>query len=334
MHVGSIRFLVLLLAAVCCHPPFAAGASKLVDPLVESWRQHERPQGLPNLLRNSNTLTTIVIPEARILVASLAKVGSTTLGDLFTTYRANWPGVSPGLKNFLLHGKRGGRPMPINRSNPLKVGWRRAQLQQALADPAWRTATFVRDPVERFVSAFISKCIPGHDNRPLDCIFLPQELLQRWRSNRRARRVVRPDQWPSFNSALQQLAASMRGEGPAVDDLHWAPQTRLCGGLSNNTGLRYYDAVVLYEPATFGQRLEQVLQYVGVEEAERARLLQNIHRKRKKRTAHTTHARQRVCDFIKTQQQLEVLLSFYAEDYREYAYLGMVPPTMASLCVR
>lgn len=317
----------------------AAAASISADPLVASWQQHEKPAGLPPLKSDTDMFTIIVVPETRVLVTSLAKVGSTTLSHLFVAYRAHLPGVSPALAHLLLTGKRPDRPhertMDIHaRSNPQSLGWDLHQLKQALADPTWRTVAFVRDPVARFASAFISKCVPGHDKDWSECIFLPEEVLQQWDSikSHRASVMLSPDRWPTIDDAVQHLAAAMRGDGRAVKNLHWRPQTQLGGGLSNSTGLPYYNAVVVYDAETFGTRMAQVLEFVGVQEQHRVELMQRVHKERVRTPRHNTGAHKRLCDLVKTPEQLRVIVDFYADDYREFAFLGLAPPTWEELC--
>jgi hypothetical protein len=46
----------------------------------------------------------------------------------------------------------------------------RSDLEDALEDPAWHKGVFVRDPLERFLSGYRSKCEPGHDGDTRHCM--------------------------------------------------------------------------------------------------------------------------------------------------------------------
>lgn len=186
---------------------------------------------------------------------------------------------------------------------------------------------FVRDPVARFVSAFLSKCTPGHD-LGFACIFLPDKLLDGWRKDT----VVQPEQWPTFDEAVKRVAAALRGDSPLRHDIHWLPQTQLGGGLTNSTGLRYYDAVVVYNAATFGTRLEQLLEFVGVDPEDEEKLLGGMRAERMKHPEHRTHAGGSMCTLLTSQEQVDTLVKYYQDDYREFAHLGIKPPTLVELC--
>lgn len=253
--------------------------------------------------------------------------------------------MAPELKEFLLtgqvlrddasgtHARR--KFVDIHaRSNPIGVGWtpERERFAAALMDPDWRTIAIVRDPVARFVSAFGSKCLPDRARYPEACIFLPQPLLKSWLGDKTMRRVVQPEEWPTFEQAVQHVAAALRGEATLLGDIHWVAQTKLNGGLTNATTLRYYDGIVVYDSATFSTRLELLLEFAGATLAEKEKVIDHMHAQRARMPAHRPGGRSAMCKMLATQEQVDILASYYAEDYREFAHLGLSPPILAELC--
>jgi hypothetical protein len=68
----------------------------------------------------------------------------------------------------------------------------------------------LRDPLDRFLSAYLSKCILA-ESGPWDCFWL--------RSS------------PSLTAVVRKLE-----NGDDKGNSHWAPQARMCGGLNHNLG--------------------------------------------------------------------------------------------------
>jgi len=85
-----------------------------------------------------------------------------------------------------------------------------ADLEEALNDPAWTKATFLRDPLERLMSAYQSKCV-----EPMDCGGC--EGLEN-------RGSIKPD--------ISELADIIQYSSNA----HFLPQSSLCGGLAETIG--------------------------------------------------------------------------------------------------
>lgn len=83
-------------------------------------------------------------------------------------------------------------------------------LESALNDPTWTKATFLRDPLERMVSAYISKCV-----RPREC-----------------GSCMGLETSDSEDPEIAQLADTLEYTG----DAHFLPQSSLCGGLGDNIG--------------------------------------------------------------------------------------------------
>ena len=133
--------------------------------------------------------------------------------------------------------------LPIWKFNTFqKVGWNKQHLEDALADREWQKVVFYRDPMERFLSAFLSKCNRGsgdNDGSQHCYNFLKQHHFGRGVKG--------------FEKAVRKLALLDREVGhseqlAAGHDAHFARQAEFCGGL--NGTLQYYDTVVRLERAT------------------------------------------------------------------------------------
>lgn len=153
-----------------------------------------------------------------------------------------------------------------------------------------------------------------------------------WKAGKTKRHVVQPDEWPTFEQAVQQVTAHLRGEATLHRDMHWDPQTSLNGGLTNATTLRYYDGLVVYDSATFSKHLEQLLGFAGAGPAERKTIVSYMKAQRAKKPEHSTGGRSTLCKLLTTQEQVDTLVQYYAEDYYEFAHLGISPPILAELC--
>ena len=116
----------------------------------------------------------------------------------------------------------------------------------ALASDAWTRAVFYRDPLDRFLSAYLSKCVPGHDVDTRMCgnVF-PGAGHQ-----------------PSF--AFLVNAAGRDGWAPPAteDGNHWKLQSRFCDG----TLLRpheHYHLVMPLDRYTTGAHTAEMMRRAG-----------------------------------------------------------------------
>ena len=167
----------------------------------------------------------LLAPEHKVAICAIQKNG--------------WSIMSPlmGLMNSinLTH-----RPRPFticayhNRNCPAAFGreWRNtSHLKGIFDDPGWRTAVVLREPMERYISGYNSKCnhsIATDRGGPKTC----EHLLH----------IAGPD--VHLDSVAHQLTAPQiwpRG----ISDPHWAPQHTFCGSLTNNS-LRRYTSVIPY----------------------------------------------------------------------------------------
>jgi len=100
------------------------------------------------------------------------------------------------------------------------LGYSPEFLLEKLQDSSWHKAVFVRDPFERLVSGYQSKCLQGHDSDRDHCFI---------DFGGDAEHV------PSFERIVEVLA-NFRDDsnGPKLNQ-HWERQTKFCGGLGADT---------------------------------------------------------------------------------------------------
>ena len=232
--------------------------------------------------------------------------------------------------------------------------------------PGWTSAVFVRDPLERFLSAYLSKCTRGRD---------PDfEVCQQ----------VFGHKYVSFAHAVQVLTA--------VDDLppgwandHFRLQSRFCNGTVGQAAA--FDHTYVLDRATSRAAVEDLLERVGVARSDLATVAPAVdyhfpqrpppggtpswagegaagaagrggaadangaeegggaeegeaplQPKRQHRPhppggsfVHATHADARLASYFSDPAHVRALLSHYAPDYRALPELGGVPSWAARI---
>jgi hypothetical protein len=211
------------------------------------------------------------------------------------------------------------------RNGPSKVGWKKADLERALVDPAWHKAVFYREPMARFLSGFKSKCEPGHDSDRLHCEDAFGKID------------------PTIREALTQLAWKDRRKPGRQQETnaHFARQARFCGGL--DTTLDHYNTVELLEKHTARDKVTTMLKAVGVDASKvpefdrlfpdpaasvlvAAKSMRTSHQRTAAAAAaaavgfnqgegHITNSELQLRKYLKNPEEIVTLLEHYVEDY-------------------
>ena len=105
----------------------------------------------------------IVVPSHRLMFCRIEKVMNSIMCDLFCSLNKQWS-VGARVQRQRLKGtfdfEQG---CDWLKPQARKMGMSAAAVHAALVDDTWVKAVFYRDPLARFLSAFLSKCTDGHD---------------------------------------------------------------------------------------------------------------------------------------------------------------------------
>ena len=147
----------------------------------------------------------IVLPGPKILLCVPEKDASTSVHAMA----------------HVANGKRPGKKLPADEFwwglTPHRANMSAKDIRNALQSTSWRSAVVWRDPVERFLSAYVSKCLSGDHDGPRHC--------QRYLG-------FRNDSKPTIADVISALKE--RHEPVCDWDAHWAPQACFCGGLGSD----------------------------------------------------------------------------------------------------
>lgn len=207
------------------------------------------------------------------------------------------------------------------RNTPKVHNLEKRDLEDILRDPAWHKAVFYREPLERFVSAYVSKCTPGHDTDHQHC----------------------RDEFGKFDLPIRdvvtQLAWKDRRESGRQQQTneHFAKQSRFCGGLDGT--LEYYDTVEKLDVLTARDKVSQMLRDIQVDPATVPVFDQLFPRnivaeaKASQRSgagefnsggSHIIGAGNKLRKYLSTPEEVVTLLEHYMEDYLVFGI--KVPP--------
>lgn len=223
-----------------------------------SWSRDSRPAECHGSAASSGvvppTLTEglldrfIIVPEHHLLFCFVEKVGSTSFQELFRRVRGR-------------HEPEQTSGDPWFRNSYAVHGWTKQQLECALVDPSWHKAVFVRDPVDRFVSAWSSKC-RGADKDGYELCNV-QFGTKSLRLDEAATKIA------AFDMQVKNQAANHTGAsaGPVLRDPdfdpHWKLQSDFCGGLRKTIHL--YNTVEVLTRRNSRDKVLNLLDTVGVQ---------------------------------------------------------------------
>eukprot|EP00928_Gymnodinium_smaydae_P059585 TRINITY_DN4296_c0_g1_i5.p1 TRINITY_DN4296_c0_g1~~TRINITY_DN4296_c0_g1_i5.p1 ORF type:complete len:392 (+),score=57.41 TRINITY_DN4296_c0_g1_i5:60-1178(+) len=158
----------------------------------------------------------LLLPSAKLAFCYIPKVACNQMTRLFNALN----GVGPDL--FLQEGGAGGSVQSdweFQLSTDLKLPYDWSKVSR---ENGWKFAVFTRDPLERYLSAFLSKCVPGPDGRIESGGVNCHGKVIDWRAPSLAEQVR------AFEARVER--DSSRGF-PALQE-HWDPQVeilRRCG---------------------------------------------------------------------------------------------------------
>jgi len=204
-------------------PPTAASASS---------RDDEDPNLTYNMFDRF-----IVLPEYNLLFCYIEKNACTAFNDLFSQLRRR---SDPKVKRT--HGPEGWFQL-----SPYTLGYSKASLEAIMLNKSWHKAVFYRDPIERFVSAYRSKC----------------EHFDQFDGNYSCFQAFGHD-YEKFTDATAKLF-SWRNftQKDEFVNAHFKRQSGFCGGLDRT--LQYYDIVEELKESTARDKTLELLHKIGAD---------------------------------------------------------------------
>jgi len=173
-----------------------------------------------------------VVPEKKLLFCFMEKVGCKQFTTLFRNLR--FPDT---YQNYAEN-----NPWAVNQA--WRWGYEKKDLEHILADPTWHKAVFYREPLERFLSAYKSKCEEHDGDGRRHC----------------------EQQFGKFPVEFKEAAASLANSTAVAKNRHFVPQARFCGGLDHT--LQYYDTVERLERDSSREKVIELLGKIGVDARE------------------------------------------------------------------
>jgi len=165
-----------------------------------------------------------------LLFCYIEKVGCRSFNELFRNVRLRY---DPRMNTS--------HPWWLNTPSRHRVS--KAGLEGMLADPQWHKAVFYREPLERFLSGYRSKCEQYHPDGVDVC-------------------RMQFGKFPiGFPDAVKVMATSKKPRNVRMNE-HFEPQGHFCGGLAQT--VQYYDTVEQLTRETSREKVMQLLQKVGV----------------------------------------------------------------------
>lgn len=175
----------------------------------------------------------IVVPEHNLLFCYIEKVASTNFNALFKRVRAKYdPAQADGDIWF--------------RNTPAEHNLTMYDLERILMNSTWHKAVFYREPLERFTSAFLSKCTGIDEAAKLQC------------KGQFGKHTL------SFPEAVHKIA-EFDAQGKSEDvsfDVHFKRMVDFCGGLGST--LQHYNTIEQLDIAKANRQVTALLKKVGV----------------------------------------------------------------------
>ena len=210
----------------------------------------------PRLRKTSHADSKLrVVPNRRLIFCAIEKNANTAFEDLLCSLSHQ---SDPAWQRWLTTGSVAATwrtwadfelPCMWAATHPDNQGmgggqiWRALHHEQPAGEPPWTSAVFVRDPLERFLSGWLSKCTDGHD--------LDREVCTKVFGSAHA----------SFEEAVAVISA-LDGDVPdglAEDHFRW--QAAFCNG---TVGRGEFDHYYKLERDTSRDLVAEMLDLVGI----------------------------------------------------------------------
>ena len=254
-----------------------------------------------------------VAPQRKLLVCATEKVGLQMFADLTCSLaKQHAPSDAPRVvKAAGSLWEQGCGWYAAQACNSKRLQMNATSLQAVLADPAWSRAVFYRDPLERFLSGYRSKCESGHD----------------------------PDRWicdtvfGSYNASFDHAVAvasawnNRRALPPGKAFDHFRPQSDMCMGTLTQPG-DFYSSVAELDPEsdTTREGVQSWLRSSGVDPESEPAFRRHFPRRARAEPSvstlvqgdHATHAERTRTLYYRRPEHVREILRFYLPDYKAF----------------
>lgn len=185
----------------------------------------------------------ILVPEHNLLFCYVEKVACRNFNDLFA-------GIRKSYDPKMIHTKK---TTGWFQNSPFERGYTKEDIEGILVNRSWHKALFYRDPVERFVSAYRSKCEGADPDGRWVC----------------AMTFGSPE--ASFPLAVHRLRESDQKRRTEKEEIeheykmneHFMKQSSFCGGLMNSA--QYYNTIESLEKDTAAKKVTKLLHDIGAD---------------------------------------------------------------------
>lgn len=181
----------------------------------------------------------IVVPEYKLIFCYMEKVANMNFNILFMKMRSPFD-IS---QKAVLDDPNGDVWM---QNTPTRHNFSKGMLEQAFMNRSWHKAVFYREPLERFVSAYRSKC----EGRNPDGLYWCQKQFG---SN--------STEFAEAVHSLARLPLDKNFDHNPPYDNHFQRQISFCGGLKNS--LQYYDTIEMLDSRNSHEKVSKMLKNVG-----------------------------------------------------------------------
>ena len=188
----------------------------------------------------------------------------------------------------------------------------------------WKLVVILRDPLERFLSAYLNKCVVITDTTTttkrkkqdiLSSCLVPPTLPRAGHASSRQGVVLGPTFEETVEYAEQLLVHSKESEKNAFTiDPHWAPQYTFC---ALHETVQYYDYIIVYDRKHIGKDVLNMLSENGLQRYFMQFGKYGNESMFARDTAHTTNARLQMKRYY-TDDLAQRVYNVYRKDYEVF----------------
>ena len=191
----------------------------------------------------------MIIPEYKLLFCYVEKVGCSMFNQLFRMLRMYHPEQTSNEREWLAASHFG-------RANPKHFNMTHRDLQDLVNNEEWTKAIFYRDPADRFLSGFKSKCGGSDADGKRSCGHAFGTFLD----DKGKKQPLLDGGVPSFHQSIEMTHNNTKH---VFKNMHFKPAAKFCGGLDRS--IDRYNFVQKLDKTTVGGHIRTLFDHVGVD---------------------------------------------------------------------